>query len=248
MVAHCKYNGLVGRAMIGGYYQAYNKPKCVDFVLNHFRNQYPDSDVVLISDGGDDFTSLASKYNCNYFYEDNLSGDKSIKSKGLAGFYFHSPEVLVNYVLRMSKHLNLIKQDYFIILEDDVVVLNKSKDLKYDINGSNPTESLPESVCMDLKQIPRISYGACGGCILNTNFFKNILRQSNLKQIEDQIRQYCNLTTERWASDAILSYICLANGGTIGDWDGFGETWESDIVERINKNEVEILHQYKNFY
>jgi hypothetical protein len=232
--------------MIGAYYQAYKKPKCVEFVLSNYRKHYSDTDIILISDGGDDFSNLAKKYNCIYFYENNLSGIHSDKSKGLAESYFHSPEILINYVFRMAKYLPLIKQEHFIILEDDVLVLNKTNNLKYDINGSNPLESLPQSVCIDLKQVLKLNYGACGGCILNTNFFTNILKQTNLSLIKNQIQHYCDLTTERWASDAILSYICLANNGTIGDWDGFGETWEKDIMDRIDK--LEVLHQYKNLY
>jgi hypothetical protein len=234
--------------MIGAYYQAYNKPQCVDFVLDNFRKHYPNSDVVLVSDGGHDFSELATKYNCIYFYEQNLSGDTSDKSKGLAASYFHSPEVLINYVLRFGKYISYINQNQFIILEDDVLVLNKTKELNHDINGSNPTESLSYSVCMDLKNVSKINYGACGGCILKTNFFKTILSEKNLNNIKEQIKRYCKLTNERWASDAILSYICLANNGSIGDWDGFGETWEKDIIPRLNNNEIEILHQYKNFY
>ena len=43
----------------GVFYQVYKNHKAVRFVLENFRKQFPDNPVVLISDGGDDFTSMA---------------------------------------------------------------------------------------------------------------------------------------------------------------------------------------------
>jgi hypothetical protein len=235
--------------MIGAFYQAYNKPRCVDFVLSNFRKHYPDTDVVLISDGGNDFSDIAAKYKCMYFYEQNLSGDMSDKSKGLASSYFHSSDVLVNYVLRFGKYIQNIKNKKIMILEDDVYVIQKtSSDTPYDLNGINLLESLPEPVCMYLKNISKIPYGGCGGCILKTEFFQNILKEENKKQVVEQVNKYCSLTNERWASDSIISYICVANGGSMGVWDGLGETWQKDLIPRLNNKTVDVIHQYKNFY
>lgn len=235
--------------MIGAYYQAYKKPNCVKFVLENYRKHYPDSDVILVSDGGDDFSELAKKYNCLYFYESNLSGIFSDKSKGLAASYFHSPEVLINYILRFGKYIKHIKDDRFMILEDDVYVIQKTlSETPYDLNGINLTETLPESVCLDLQNVKKIPYGGCGGCILNTKFFKNIFTDKNTIKVIDQVKKYCLLTKERWASDAIVSYICAANNGTMGVWNGLGETWQKDLGDRLNNKTVDVIHQYKNLY
>jgi hypothetical protein len=232
--------------MIAAYYQAYKKPQCVSFVLKNFRKHYPNSTVILISDGGDNFQTLADSYNCVYFYENNLSPDNLI-SMGLSGNYFKHYSILISFVNRIKKALSLIDEKYFMILEDDVYVLKQTNILKltHDMNGSNPQESLPSSVCNFLnKQFP-IPYSGCGGCILNTQFFKTILTDEN---ITNGIIEYCNTTNERWASDSILSYLCIRHGGTIGDWDGFGEYWEPNIKEELNNNTIEVLHQYKVFY
>lgn len=234
--------------MIGAYYQAYKKPNCVEFVLKNYRKHYPDTDLVLVSDGGDDFSDLAKQYNCIYFYEDNLSGPYSDKSKGLASSYFHNENILLNYALRFGKYIQKIKNQQFMILEDDVYVINNTSILPYDLNGINLTESLPEPVCMDLKNVKRIPYGACGGCIFNTDFFKNIFSESNLENITNQVKKYCSLTNEKWASDAIISYLCFANNGTSGVWNGLGETWQTNLVDRINKGEIDVIHQYKVYY
>lgn len=231
--------------MIAAYYQAYNKPDCVSFVLKNFRIYYPYSTVVLISDGGYDFSNLATQYNCTYFYENNLSNNTN--NKNLSDSYFYSPLILINYLKRLQKGISHFKEKYFMILEDDVYVMNKtqSKKLIYDMNGSNPNESLPRSICNSLNKNFPLCYSGCGGCILNTKFFKNILTDEN---IISGVNTYCSVSNERWASDAILSYMCLRYGGSIGDWEGFGEYWEPLIHDEINNNTIEVLHQYKVMY
>jgi hypothetical protein len=233
--------------MIGAYYQAYNKPQCVDFVLANFRKHYPDSDVVLISDGGNDFSELAAKYNCMYFYEQNLSGNIGNKEKGLSDQYFYDPQILINYVERFKKYILQIKQKYFMVLEDDVAVLNKTDCSEFNsaIYGKNNTESLPYPICKYLKNVDRIAYGGCGGCLFNTNFFNKVLSENNYK---NDIKKYCSLTRERWASDAIISYICYLYGGYIEEWHKHGNMWESDIQKKLLNNEIDVLHDFKKLY
>jgi hypothetical protein len=230
--------------MIAGYYQAYKKPQCVSFVLKNFRIHYPKSTIVLISDGGDDFKNLSNQYNCTYFYENNLSNNDN---KNLSDNYFYNPLILINYLNRIKKSLSFFKEKYFMILEDDVYVHKKTKfhSLKNDMNGSNLNESLPKNICNNLNKEFPLPYSGCGGCILNTKFFKDILTDKN---IIFGVNEYCRLTNERWASDTILSYMCLKNGGSIGDWKGFGEYWEPFIQNELNNGTIEVLHQYKVLY
>ena len=48
----------------GVFYQVYKNHKAVRFVLENFRKHFPDNPVVLISDGGDDFTYMADEFEC----------------------------------------------------------------------------------------------------------------------------------------------------------------------------------------
>ena len=59
----------------GVFYQVYKNHKAVRFVLENFRKQFPDNPVVLISDGGDDFTYMADEFGCKFFMRENIFGD-----------------------------------------------------------------------------------------------------------------------------------------------------------------------------
>jgi len=248
--------------MIGAYYQAYKRPKCVQFVLDNYRKHYPDTDVVLVSDGGDDFFELAKQYNCHYFYEENLTCFHAPKEANKCGYpriWDNNAEgkksAIKKYMKRMGDKIKLIKQDYYILLEDDVFVIQKTntEQLKYKINGNNPYHSYPKEIANYLVNKEHLSYGGCGGCIFDKHFFIDVL---NNEDTDINIDTYCELTKKYnedgnqhwWGSDTILSFLCYINEGTIGNYDGFCETWHHDIETRIKNKNIEILHQYKGLY
>lgn len=232
--------------MLGAYYQVYKQHHCVDYVLSKYRRFYTNTDVVLISDGGDDYTHIAQKYKCNYTYEKNLSGEKSNKQHGLSGLYFHTPQILIDYVTRFKTHISKIRQKYFILLEDDVVVLNHTDVSTFNkqIYGKNIRESLPQPICKYLNA-DIIPYGGCGGNIFDKEFFVNAL---NTKDYTSDINHYCHLTKEKWASDSILSYLCILYGGKLVEWSRFGNMWEKDIKTKLENNDIDILHDFKELY
>ena len=60
----------------GVYYAVYKNKKATDVVLTNFRKHFPDNPIVLISDGGDDFSALGggsnNKGKCTY---DDINDD-----------------------------------------------------------------------------------------------------------------------------------------------------------------------------
>lgn len=248
---------------LGAYYQAYRRPNCVNFVLNNFRNYYPNSPIHLVSDGGNDFSDLARKYNCVYSYEENLTCFHG-KNDGVRYNYpqkwFNDPEgkknSLKKYVKRIGNHTKNMNVDYFLLLEDDVYVMNKTNldELKYQINGNNPHHSFPVEVSNYLANTNFLSYGGCGGCIFDRLFFDKVINQNT--NLDNEIETYCNLTSKYvddgnqnwWGSDAILSFLCFLHKGTIGNYNGFCEVWHHDYSIRKQDNRIEVLHQYKEKY
>ena len=60
----------------GVFYQVYdNKKASFWFVLENFREHFPENPVILISDGGEDFSDVASEYNCNFHMRENIFGN-----------------------------------------------------------------------------------------------------------------------------------------------------------------------------
>lgn len=231
--------------MIGAYYQCYKRDEALKFVLDNYRKIYPSTTLIMVNDGGNDFTEISKNYNANYFYE--------IKAETEKNLIFKNPESAVVFIQRLSNYIHLINEDFFILLEDDVFVINDVplNELKNDINGCNFNEFLSVKVSKHLENfrtdVNKFYFGACGGSILRTDFFKKIL--SNFKQIKFDVFQYCLLAdNSEWASDRILSYLCWKYNGTIGQYDGFCETWYPDLDNRFKLNNIQVLHQYKNLY
>jgi len=70
----------------------------------------------------------------------------------------------------------------------------------------------------------------------------------NIKLYSDLDVYFKNSGPSEWASDKLLTYLCLVNGGTIGHYSGLCETWYHDLEMRLKTNSVEVLHQYKEHY
>lgn len=235
----------MGMEQIGAYYQCYRNKKSLDFVLKNYRKYYPKNSIVLVCDGGDDFTEESYKYSCNYLYDQKIETEKNLIFKNINS--------AKRFIERLSLNIHHISENFFILLEDDVYVISAIKsDLNNDINGCNKNEFFSAEISnlinnKRMRSNQKVYYGAFGGCILKTSFFKDILADTN--KIHSDLKEYFEKSNRaEWASDKILTYLCLINNGTIGHYSGLAETWYPDIEERMNSNSVEVLHQYKEHY
>ena len=124
---------------IGAYYQCYKNRKSLNFVLDNYRRYYPKTNVVLLCDGGDDFTEESLKYQCNYIHDTKIETEKNLIFKGT--------DSAKKFIERIAKNIHLITEDFFILLEDDVYVMHAIKsDLTNDINGCNENEFFSERI------------------------------------------------------------------------------------------------------
>ncbi|NDF99190.1 MAG: hypothetical protein EB101_09760 [Chitinophagia bacterium] len=208
----------------------------------------PQSKVVIVSDGGDDFSHIAAIHDCDYHQMQNKTNNKNL--------VFSKAESIFEYAHRLGTYCKEFSNSHFLLLEDDVLTLKcvQEKTLLYDINGCNKNEFFDQPVSHELrKHNPRLSsskkiwYGACGGSIFKTEFMVNLLTDKS--RLMEEARFYCSRASRnKWASDAFLSYLCLKHGGTIGQYPGFCETWHPDYGDRMVEGSIEILHQYKRLY
>lgn len=233
---------------IGAYYQCFKNKGATDYVLAGFRHFYPDAPIVLVSDGGDDYTDLASKYNCQYFWRPNIP---SHNGKELA---YDSKNWIVWWD-EFAKYVKLIDADYIIFLEDDVDIrkpISMDK-LVYDVNGlSEPILTLDildprfgES-CGN-----KVTVGAQGGAIFKKEFLMKLFTQDKTKnedfRVFNRIVPWSKLRG-RWPSDIVLSFLTHRNGGTMGEWYGYSRTFDEDYPKKVKENSIEVLHLYKTHY
>lgn len=233
---------------IDAYYQCYKQKDALRSVLKTYRTHYTDTNLVLISDGGLDFAEEAKQYNCIYSYEKNATNNKNL--------IFDNTNKLFTWAFRFFSSLKHFKNKYFILLEDDVFIFKKIKtsNLQFNINGCNENAIFPELAQNDIrlnnifyKNKKNIFYGGCGGCVFDTQFFKDL--EMTEEKLKEEVEYYCNLVyKDYWASDAFITFLCLFYGGTIGNYEGFCETWHSNYLNRLFSDNIEVLHQYKVLY
>lgn len=237
---------------IGAYYSCYRKLGSANEVLAAYRRYFPNNTLILVNDAGDEkHALLGAKYGCKYFQE--------TENVGYPGGYKHH-EQIIRWMKRFLHYVQLIEEEWFFLLEDDVFIMKTvdASTLKYDINGINPGNLLPyPSVKMVHdrgyhQQDLFLSYGAMGGAIFRTSFFKEMA--TRIDQVERDLNEFgekCpeSLTGQNWYySDVILSFLAYLYGGTIGMYPEFAELWFKDLPNRLAQNQVGCLNQYKFLY
>lgn len=233
---------------LAAFYQCYKQRKSLNYVLQKFRESYPTEKCFLVCDGGLDYLEESKKYNCEYKFLDKTETNKNLT--------FNSPAACKEYISRFFSSIKELDEDYIIILEDDVVIFSRInlEKLSAKINGCNKNEFLNknvESILMNnginLPSQKGFYYGACGGSILDVQFFKKALKDKS--STEKIVNFYCSISPkDTWASDTILSFICYAYGGNIKQYEGYCETWYPDYKDLISSGNVKVLHQYKDLY
>ena len=235
---------------VGAYFPCFRELTAANEVLFAYRRYFPNNTVVMVNDDGDRaHAALGERYNCKYF--------QATDNVGYPGGKLHH-EQIIRWVKRFHHYIQLIEDEWFVLLEDDVFVMGTvdPKTLIYDINGINPRNLLPPPSVNLVKErgyhkdARYLIYGAMGGAIFRTSFFQNL----NIEDVERDLNLFgerCpqTLTGQNWYySDVVLSFLCYLYGGTLGMYPEFAELWFIDLKSRLDNNQVGVLNQYKFLY
>lgn len=104
------------------FHSAYKNKKATEEAIKNFR-KYNDGPYFLVSDGGDDFSEIAKKYNCYYQHFDwNLSlRDHNHPS----GIYGNTKQETLEWLRRFYLACTLLESDHIMMMEDDVLIKGK---------------------------------------------------------------------------------------------------------------------------
>lgn len=227
----------------GAFLQCYKEPMATYKCLESFRNHYPNSTIILLSDNGYNYEYMAKHFNCIYIHSDenvplcnkDFSNEKYIEN--------------VNKIIkRFETAFRLIPEDFVMWLEDDVVINNKITDsFRYDINGFCPNHynnSMIDGLNQTYDFITRgnlYRWSGHGGSVFNK---ANLLSYFDNKEIINDTlinwKKY-NLTDDI-CHDFFISLLVNLNGGTIGGYCGHNDGYNGlDLT-------IDIQHQYKVWY
>jgi len=237
---------------IAGFYQCYKEKKAFTHAIEAYRKNYPIENLYIVNDNGDEsLKEIADKYNANYHYKYSNTGYTNWDDRLDEGISIL--EKPLEWLSRLYDALLTFTEEFFIILEDDVYVINKvnTDDLQYDINGCNnggfisPIIEYIYTVNLNLIDKPIIGNGAFGGTILRTSFFKKILE--NKEDIKNHLINYYNLNGVI-SQDQIVTFLTYIYNGTIGKLSGYTQFSDDDYIEKYNSNKIDIMHQYWKLY
>jgi hypothetical protein len=180
---------------------------------------------------------MANIFNCIYIHDNT-----NIKTT----WEMTDRDKILAYFERIHYCVSQIKEEYFMMLEDDVVVLRRiTEPLLGDLNGNgyntfhiNFLKQFPE-----LKEIhENVVYSGHGGSIWKTKRFLEFT--GNRKLIEDVLDKWQTIYHDG-SSDNIASFLCLVSGGKIHRL----ESHKDRLTDNVrNLESVAVLHQCQELY
>ena len=231
---------------IGAYYQCFKQPKAFIQAIANYRHVYPTQTLVVVSDNGYNYKKYVETFRGIYTQDTRQSGNditNALKSAVKARLYLD----------RFFDAVCLMKDPYFMLLEDDVLVCAQVplSCIRYDITGCNNSGAvLWPNIVDDLRSrgvnVPYGQYyGACGGTIFRTAFFRWIRETVDIDEV---LSEYGHLNPN-YDSDILLSYITLRFGGSVGGppvelGDTTNPNWQAQVAEGV----IKIVHDYKSLY
>lgn len=228
---------------VGFYYNCYKNKYATDNILQQLRKIYPTEPVYLLSDKGDDFSDIATKYNCHYKYSQiNILGGRIIDGK--KHMCFTDEACARAYLSEILSAVNYCKTDYIILMEDDVFIHDKVKQFPQHAGGDVNVNNFPH-ILHDftpiLKQYPGIKFNywnLCGGSILHCNTIKECIENTSFEEIR-RFDYLCKLKFDLWhTNDILLNYLLMINGKTADKWTNTGASMISHPDKRFYKGGV----------
>jgi hypothetical protein len=220
---------------ISVYFQVYSNKRAVFECLKSFRSFYPNEEITLISDNGEDFSNIAKTFRLNYTHS-----DKNILPKGK----MESKNGVYEYLNRIYNHCNSTDSDWVLIMEEDVRTLRKIKIFpETDCAGPRlnfyTSELTKELIKMHGEKKYPYGYGLSGGSIFKRQTFLNCY--PNYKQLEN----FSQLDERLFGwSDIPLTLLFQLNGYDYTTWE---EVSELTHIYKIDRDAA-LDHAYKYWY
>lgn len=235
--------------ILAAFHQAYKNRKATEEAIKSFR-QFNDGPYFLVSDGGDDFSDIAEKYNCHYYHTKSKLGLRDHTHE--SGIYGMTKDEVLEWLHRFYLASTIQNSDHIIMMEDDVLVLGKI-DVEESVEFcglDSPPNHLPQAMIDYLTEkydakFQNNWYGTPGGSIFKTKtFVENYDRVTKIFDTEfDYIKE--NLCGGIGCVDIWMTtyyYLCKKNY-TVNPY-----LTEATRNPNWRNGEYAIVHSYKEHY
>ena len=204
--------------------------------MRRFRAAYPDTTIVLVSDNGYNYSRMAAYFDAIYIHEDTNACP-----------YAKTHDKIRVWLERLIKGMGLIKEDFCMLLEDDVNVVSRyNEPFNGTING-NFVNKIKSSTFKSIHYYKGPTedkfYTGHGGSVFNVKELIKILANTD----------NCDWLISNWSkigpwpsydSDVMLSLMTLTNGGTVCQLHGHKELYTNSR----DLSGAAVIHQCKEYY
>jgi hypothetical protein len=236
------------KSQLGFYLWAYKNIESVDYILEKLRQSYPDSDLVISSDAGENFQDIANKYNAiKYIHGDKSHGSALDSPEGNRyGWTVNEARLWLDRIYEACK---VMTNDYIMLMEEDVLVKERFRFPAKDLIAI-PIKNPIGSAGLDWirKQGGNANYpyySAGGGSIFNRlKFIKAYDRhiESFTENYERIYAESMNTGYNGWGwNDCMFCVLMYADNSTLSIDLPIDESGEES-------SSAPIVHKFKKFY
>jgi hypothetical protein len=204
--------------------------------LRRFRAAYPHTTIVLVSDNGYNYSRMAAYFGAIYIHEDTNAGPCGKED-----------DKIRVWLDRLCKGMALIKEEFCMLLEDDVNVVSRyNEPFTGTING-NFVNKIKASTFKNIDYYSGVVedkfYTGHGGSVFNIKELIAILGKTDNR--DWLINNWTKLGP--WTSidgDIMLCLMTLTNGGTVCQLHGHKELYTNSR----DLSGAAVIHQCKEYY
>ena len=250
--------------LLGFYIWAYKNLEQVEYITSQIRKNYPNSDLVISSDNGEDFSFISKKYNCKDYIHGKQShgfpANHPQNSKTRFGWTVEEAKLWLN---RMYRACLIIDSKFVMDVEEDVLIQSRfnfedADILMMGVSGGkivkNPIQ--PSALKWIESRGGKVDYpyySACGGSIVNRLSFIESYERNIDSFVDNYEDIYQKSIKERLTSDgkksgwgwpdSILCVIMYCKSKNVK----IGYSPISQLGYDITDN-APIVHLFKKFY
>lgn len=218
------------------YHQCYKNKKATEFAISNFRKYNPDVPYYLISDGGDDFSDIAEKYNCHFV----------LAPENIGTNYLEKDQAKI-YLNRIKDSFIYSGCEYALTMEDDVLCrgqLGIGDDFNIAMSyvpGNKLRPHIFQKAIEKYNINPNVDwYGATGGTFLNRNIFFD---EEKVKLIDQFMEEDFEPTLGSIDQFIVMLYLICGLDCSINEL--LGETHRTPNWQESN---LPLIHCYKEMY